>query len=231
MLSVNRLSKVFGQVQAVRGVSFALPKGRITAMLGENGAGKTTTLKMAVGFLEKDSGTVILDATRAGYVADHPVFFPWLNGTEILDLTARSAGIRRAELRNRVRALCEKILLDPAILRRRPATYSSGNAKKFAYLQNLVLAPDLLVADEPFSALDPPSIRRVRELFVEMRSRGATLLLSSHMLAEVERIADDVIIIRRGEVIARSGLVEFRSRYAPSPGQDLESIFLALTQG
>ncbi|MGZ5497045.1 MAG: ABC transporter ATP-binding protein, partial [Candidatus Aminicenantales bacterium] len=117
---------------------------------------------------------------------------------------------------------------DPALLRRRPASYSAGNAKKFAYLQNLVLAPDLLIADEPFSALDPPGIKCVRDIFCGLRDAGRTVLLSSHMLAEMERIADGFIVLRRGETIAHAGLREWRLLRSARTGPDLESVFLRL---
>ena len=231
MLNVNGIEKSFGRVRAVRGVSFSLERGRTTALLGENGAGKTTTLKIVLGFLKPDEGTVELGASRVGYVPDKPVFFPWLSGRAILDLTRRSLGRRKPEWESTVREISAKILFDPGLLDRKPGTYSAGNIKKFAYLQALAAAPELLVVDEPFSALDPPSIRRIRDLFIDMRDGGAALLLSSHMLAEMVRISDDFIVIRRGEVAARSGLPEFLTRLRPPSAADLESAFLGLMQG
>jgi ABC-2 type transport system ATP-binding protein len=231
MLRVNGLWKSYGPVAAVRGVGFSLEKGRITALLGENGAGKTTTLRIILGFLEKDAGTVELDAGRVGYVPDHPVFFPWLSGRAVLDLTQKLSGLDRPEWEPKVRGLCDKLLFDPGLLERRPGTYSAGNAKKFAFLQSLAVEPELLVVDEPFSALDPPSIKRTRDLFQEMRDRGAALLVSSHMLAEMARISDDFVVIRRGEVVARSGLAEFLTRSRPAAAADIESAFLGLIQG
>jgi ABC-2 type transport system ATP-binding protein len=231
MLRVSGLRKSFGSVRAVRDVSFTLEKGRITAMLGENGAGKTTTLKIILGFLRGDAGTVELGARRVGYIPDHPEFFSWLKGSAVLDLTARSSGAAPAVWEARVRDLCEKLLLDPVLLGRRPAAYSSGNAKKFAALQSLALAPELLVVDEPFSALDPPSIKRMRDLFVETRNTGTAVLLSSHMLTEAARISDDVVVLRRGEVAARFELGETLSPARPARGQDMESAFLSLMAG
>jgi len=231
MLTVNRLWKSYGGVRAVRGVSFSLERGRTTALLGENGAGKTTTLKIVLGFLRPDGGTIELRTGRVGYVPDQPVFFPWLNGRAILDLTRRSLGWGKPEWESSVLELSAKVLFDPGLLDRKPGTYSAGNVKKFAYLQALATAPELLVVDEPFSALDPPSIRSMRDLFIEMRDGGAALLLSSHMLAEMVRISDDFIVIRRGEVAARSGLPEFLSRLRPPAAGDLESAFLGLMRG
>lgn len=231
MLRVSGLQKSFGPVRAVRDVGFSLERGRITAMLGENGAGKTTTLKIILGFLRSDAGTIELGTRRIGYIPDHPVFFPWLRGTEVLHLTARFTGTAAAVWRPRVRALCEKLLLDPALLDRRPAAYSSGNAKKFAALQSLAAAPELLIVDEPFSALDPPSIKMMRGLFMEARNAGTAVLLSSHMLTEAARISDDVVVLRRGEVAARFGLGELQNRCRPAPAGDLESTFLSLMAG
>ncbi|MGA2532278.1 MAG: ABC transporter ATP-binding protein [Candidatus Aminicenantales bacterium] len=231
MLTVKGLRKSYGSVRAVRGVSFSLERGRTTALLGENGAGKTTTLKIVLGFLRPDEGTVEFGVSRVGYVPDQPVFFPWLSGRALLDLTRRSLGRRKPEWESNVREISAKILFDPGLLNRKPGTYSAGNVKKFAYLQALAAAPEFLVVDEPFSALDPPSIRRMRDLFIEMRDGGAALLLSSHMLAEMVRISDDFIVIRRGEVAARSGLPEFLSRLRRPAAADLESAFLGLMQG
>ncbi|HYA48639.1 MAG TPA: ABC transporter ATP-binding protein [Burkholderiales bacterium] len=215
----------------MRGVSFSLEKGRITALLGENGAGKTTILKTILGFLIPDDGTVELAARRVGYVADQPAFLPWLGGRTLLDLTRRSAGAARPDWEARVRGLCGDLRFDPRLLERPARTYSAGNVKKFAFLQSLALEPDLLLVDEPFAALDPPSVRRARDLLVAARDRGATVLLSSHMLSEVVRTSDDFIVIRRGEIAARSGLAEFLTRVGPASAGDIESAFLGLLQG
>ncbi|MGB8957466.1 MAG: ATP-binding cassette domain-containing protein [Candidatus Aminicenantales bacterium] len=232
MIEAHKLAKRFGRVEALRDVSFRTKKAAITAMLGENGAGKTTTLKLVLGFLRPDSGTVAVAPGRVGYVPDRPAFFAWLDGWTILGL-ARTLARGNPPGNGRdfgasVLAVSRSLLFDPALLRRRPASYSAGNAKKFAYLQNLVLAPDLLIADEPFSALDPPGIKCVRDIFCGLRDGGKTVLLSSHMLAEMERIADGFIVLRRGETIAHAGLKEWRLLRLARTGPDLESVFLRL---
>jgi ABC-2 type transport system ATP-binding protein len=232
VIEAHKLAKTFGRVEAVRDVSFKTKKGTITAMLGENGAGKTTTLKIVLGFLRPDSGSVAIAPGRVGYVPDRPSFFAWLDGWTILGLArSRARGSSSGNGRDfgaSVLAASRSLRFDPALLRRRPASYSAGNAKKFAYLQNLVLAPDLLIADEPFSALDPPGIKCVRDIFCGMRDAGQTVLLSSHMLAEMERIADGFVVLRRGETIAHAGLREWRLLRSARTGPDLESVFLRL---
>ena len=141
MIEAHRLAKRFGRVEALRDISFRTKKGTITAMLGENGAGKTTTLKIVLGFLRPDSGTAAIAPGRVGYVPDRPAFFPWLDGWTILGL-ARAWGRGGSSGNGRdfgasVLAVSRSLRFDPALLRRRPASYSAGNAKKFAYLQNL----------------------------------------------------------------------------------------------
>ena len=222
MIDVRRLSKRFGPVEALRDVSFRTRKGTITVLLGENGAGKTTTLRCLLGFLRPDAGAVAVSPGRIAYVPDRPVFFPGLDGWEILRLEGRDPG--PAAL-----AAARGLSFDPALLRRRPAAYSAGNAKKFAFLQAIVAGPDLLVADEPYTSLDPSGIRRVREALCGLRDAGRTVLLSSHMLAEMERIADGFVVLRRGATVAHAGLREWRLLRATRPGPDLESVVLGLT--
>ncbi|MBP7706072.1 MAG: ATP-binding cassette domain-containing protein [Candidatus Aminicenantes bacterium] len=222
MIDVRRLAKRFGPVEALRDVSFRTRKGTITVLLGENGAGKTTTLRCLLGFLRPDAGAVAVSPGRIGYVPDRPVFFPGIDGWEILRLEGRDPGPTAL-------AAARSLSFDPALLRRRPAAYSAGNAKKFAFLQALVAGPDLLVADEPYAALDPSGIRRVREALCGLRDAGRTVLLSSHMLAEMERIADGFVVLRRGATVAHAGLREWRLLRATRPGPDLESVVLGLT--
>lgn len=233
MIEVHKLAKKFGAVEALRDVSFRTRKGAITAMLGENGAGKTTTLRIVLGFLRPDGGSVAIAPGTVGYVPDRPAFFPWLDGWTILELgrdrgRAPVSGGNGRAFGASVLEAARRLLFDPALLRRRPAAYSAGNAKKFAYLQCLVLGPDLLVADEPFSALDPPSIKCVRDLLCGLRDSGKAVLVSSHMLAEMERIADAFVVLRRGQTIAHAGLREWRLMRAARTGPDLESVFLKL---
>ena len=233
MIEARRLSKRFGPVEALRDVSFKTPKGAITVMLGENGAGKTTTLKVVLGFLRPDAGSVTIAPGRVGYVPDRPAYFPWLDGWAILGpgRPARNGGGNGngRDFRARVLAVSRELLFDPGLLRRRPSTYSAGNLRKFAYLQNLVGAPDALVVDEPYAALDPPSVKAVREVFLALREAGKTVLLSSHMLAEMERIADAFVVIRRGATIAHAGLREWRLMRSARTTPDLESVFLRLS--
>jgi ABC-2 type transport system ATP-binding protein len=232
VIEVHKLAKRFGRIEALHDVSFRTRKGAITAMLGENGAGKTTTLRIVLGFLRPDAGSVAVAPGTVGYVPDRPVYFPWLDGWTVLGLgRTRAAAPANGNGRAFGAAVLDtarSLLFDPTLLRRRPATYSAGNAKKFAYLQSLVLGPDLLVADEPFSALDPPSIKAVRDLLCGLRDSGKAVLVSSHMLAEMERIADAFVVLRHGQTIAHAGLREWRLMRSTRTGPDLESVFLKL---
>ena len=213
VLRVDRLSKSYGKVRAVEEVSFAIPKGSVTAFLGRNGAGKTTTLKMILGFLRPDSGRIELETLGTGYVPERPVFFPWLRGREILSLTARSFGLSKRTLAKKTEEYSGSISFDTGLLSRRVETYSLGNQKKFSYLQSLVISPDLMIVDEPFSGLDPVSIRDTQAMFLSLKKKGQTLVLSSHLMAETEKICDEFIILRQGRVAVHADFQDFRDRY------------------
>ena len=225
ILRVRGLSKRYGRIRALRGADFGLRRGAITAFLGENGAGKTTAVKLILGFLRPDSGRVELAVRRIGYVPERPVFFPWLKGEEIIALTARQSGIEMEERRRKTGRLADRIAFATELLDRRVPTYSLGNQKKFAYLQSLLIDPELLIVDEPFSSLDPYSIRMVRDLFLEMKKDGKTLFLSSHLISEMEKIADEFIIIKKGHIVVHGDLDHLRFG-APATPPDLENLFL-----
>lgn len=239
MIEARHLAKRFGPVEALRDVSFRTRRGTITALLGENGAGKTTTLKIVLGFLKPGAGSVNLAPGRIGYVPDRPSFFPWLDGWSILELgrgggpngrgNGRGSGRGNGgDFRARVLAVSRDLLFDPGLLRRRPGSYSAGNARKFAYLQSLADPPDLLVVDEPYASLDPPGVKAVRDVLGGLRESGRTVLLSSHMLAEMERLADGFVVLRRGVTIAHAGLREWRVLRSSRTAPDLETVFLRL---
>lgn len=218
VLRAERLAKSFGAVEAVKDATFEVHPNAITCFLGENGAGKTTVLKLLLGFLRPDWGRFSLAAGRIGYVPERPVFFPWLRGDEILQCTARAFGLSRSDAAASVELLCRSIAFDRRLLSRKPHTYSLGNQKKLSYLQSLFIQPDLLIVDEPFSALDPISIRGMRTLFRQIRTQGKALLLSSHLISELEKVCDEFIIIKAGRVVAQGSL---------SSPPDLESLFLS----
>lgn len=207
------LGKRYGRVAALSDASFFAPGNAITVLMGENGAGKTTAIKIIMGFLRPDTGWVEARVSRAAFVPDRPVFFPWLSGREILEATARAFGVGAVEAARKEAELSERLGFDPTLLDRRVSGYSLGNQKKLAYLQSLLISPGLLVADEPFSSLDPPAIRSVRGLFLDLKRDGATLLLSSHLISEMERICDSFVIVRAGRVIVQEGLDHLRENF------------------
>ena len=220
VLSVRGLARRFGNVLAVRDVSFSIEAGRVTALLGENGAGKSTTLRIVLGFLRKDAGEIRGSASIAGYVPEQPAFFPWARGSELLSCAALCHGVSPAAASERLRRWGERLSFSDELLPRRVSTYSQGNRKKFSYLQSLILEPDLFIADEPFAALDPPSIRNARQIFRELADAGRAILLSSHLIAEIAKIYDDLIVIHRGAVVLQA------RREDLGPDADLEALFL-----
>lgn len=213
ILEARGLARRFGRITAVRSADFDIRTGKVTAFLGENGAGKTTTLRMLLGFLRPDAGRVSVKVRRVGYVPDAPVVFSWARGWDLLELTGRRHGLPERRLLAAAESLCGRLAFEPGLLERRVMTYSAGNRKKFAYLQSLVFSPDLLVADEPFSGLDPVSISRLRELFLILKDAGTAVMLSSHVLSEMEKICDAVIILQRGKTVFQADFHRFRAEY------------------
>ncbi|MGH3409661.1 MAG: ABC transporter ATP-binding protein [Streptosporangiaceae bacterium] len=231
MISVTSLTKFYGTLTAVDGVTFSCEPGTITGFLGPNGAGKSTTLRMIAGLARPDGGYAKIagrtftelpnPARLVGILLDASALHPGLSGRTSLRIAATVAGIphRRAD-----DLLAAVGLADAAS--RRVGTYSLGMRQRLGLAQALIGAPSVLILDEPANGLDPEGITWIRTLLRDFASRGGTVLLSSHLLAEVQATADHVVIISSGRIVARGALTDLLAGSA----QSLEQIFLTVTR-
>ena len=214
-ISISGLVKTFGPTRALDGLDLEVRTGEVHGFLGPNGAGKTTTIRVLLGLLRADAGSVRLldgdpwhDAValhrRLAYVPGDVTLWPNLSGGEVIDLLGRLRGgldqKRRAEL-------LERFDLDP---RKKARSYSKGNRQKVALIAALASEVELLVLDEPTAGLDPLMEAAFRDVISEERHSGRTVLLSSHILAEVEALANRVSIIRAGRIVESGTLAELR---------------------
>jgi ABC-2 type transport system ATP-binding protein len=214
-ISISGLVKTFGHVRALDGLDLNVAEGEVHGFLGPNGAGKSTTIRVLLGLLRADAGEARLlggdpwsDAVelhrRLAYVPGDVSLWPNLSGGEAIDLLGRLRGgldeARRAEL-------LERFELDPA---KKGRAYSKGNRQKVALVAALASDVELLVLDEPTSGLDPLKETVFRECIDEVRHAGRTVLLSSHILAEVEALCDRVTIIRAGRTVESGSLADLR---------------------
>ena len=230
VVQIDSVSKSFGALQAVDGLSLTVQQGEILGFLGTNGAGKTTTIKLLLGFSRPDSGTVSVfggapDATatrrRIGYMPETAYYYPYLNIHELLRFYGGVCGMDRATLRHRAAMLIEKVGLadaGPRLLRH----YSKGMLQRAGIAQALLHDPDLLVLDEPFTGLDPLARIRLRDLIRELREQGKTIFFSSHELSEAELICDRVAMLKQGRLVWSGTMREV----AGDGHQNLERIFL-----
>ncbi len=207
-IAVHGLEKRYGSVQALKGVDLAVEEGELVGLLGPNGAGKSTLVKIAVGLVRATRGRAEVVGARAGsaaareqlgYLAELFRFPGWYTADEVLELHQRLAG-SRGGAQERARLL-ELVALAEA-RDRRVDGMSKGMAQRLGIAQALVGEPRLLLLDEPTSALDPVGRRTVRLLLEELRGRGVSVLLNSHLLSEVELVCDRVAILLAGEVVA-----------------------------
>ncbi|MCW2868531.1 MAG: ATP-binding cassette protein [Marmoricola sp.] len=208
MITIDRLSKQYGNTVAVDDVSFTAEAGRVTGFLGPNGAGKSTTLRIMVGLTRPDSGS----ATIAGrHYVDLPN--PGLEVGVLLDASAQHAGRTGREIltlsqqymglpRGRVEDMLEIVSLTEKEASRRVGEYSLGMRQRLGIAAALIGDPDVLILDEPANGLDPAGIRWMRDLLRGYADRGGTVLLSSHLLHEIEVIADDIVMIGLGRVVS-----------------------------
>jgi ABC-2 type transport system ATP-binding protein len=214
-ISISGLVKTFGPTRALDGLDLTVSTGEVHGFLGPNGAGKTTTIRILLGLLRATSGSARLldgdpwgDAValhrRLAYVPGDVSLWPNLSGGEVIDLLGR---LRGGLDPTRKASLLERFDLDP----RKPArTYSKGNRQKVALIAALAADVELLLLDEPTAGLDPLMEASFRETITSERHRGRTVLLSSHILAEVEALADRVSIIRAGRVVESGTLGQLR---------------------
>jgi ABC-2 type transport system ATP-binding protein len=227
-ISASGLVKRFGATRALDGLDLSVSTGEVHGFLGPNGAGKTTTMRILLGLLRAQGGEARLlggdpwrDAVelhrRLAYVPGDVTLWPELTGGEVIDLLGRMRGgldpHRRA-------ALIERFDLDP---RKKTRAYSKGNRQKVALVAALASNPELLILDEPTAGLDPLMEAVFRESILEERRNGRTVLLSSHILAEVEAICDRVTIIRAGRTVESGSLADLRHLTRTSISAEVEN--------
>jgi ABC-2 type transport system ATP-binding protein len=233
VIEVRGLVKTFGRVRALDGLDLAVAPGEVHGFLGPNGAGKSTTLRILLGLMRADAGTARLFGRdpwqegpalhrRLAYVPGDVSLWPNLSGGETVDLLLRMRGVDPAV--SRKAELVERFRLD---LTMRARAYSRGNRQKVALVAALATDTDLLVLDEPTSGLDPLMEQVFRECIAEHRARGAAVLLSSHILSEVERLADRVTIIREGRTVETGSVASLRLMQHATGDASLEELFLA----
>ncbi|HEY7222017.1 MAG TPA: ABC transporter ATP-binding protein [Micromonosporaceae bacterium] len=215
VIDIQKLTKTFGKVRALDGLDLTVHPGEVHGFLGPNGAGKSTTIRILLGLMRATGGQVELFGAdpwrqaaslhgRLAYVAGDVALWPGLTGGQCLDVIGATQG--RVDQQRRA-SLIERFELDPT---KRIRDYSKGNRQKVALVAALAADADLLILDEPTSGLDPLMEQAFQQCVRERRQDGITVLLSSHILAEVEALADRVSIIRRGRTVTTGSLADLR---------------------
>lgn len=220
-VEIEHLTKVFRvpmrreRVVAVRDLSLRVEPGEVYGLLGPNGSGKSTTLKIVLGLVPPTRGhtrvfgedsRLVRSRKDVGFVPENPYFYKFLSGAETVRFFGKLGGLHGAALEARVGELLELVGLTEAA-GRRVGSYSKGMLQRIGLAQALVQDPGLLVLDEPTAGVDPVGSREIRDLILELKSRGKTILLCSHLLSQVQEICDRVGILARGALV-REGRVE-----------------------
>jgi len=220
-VAVQGLTKVFpipfrrAQVTAVRELHLEVAPGQVYGLLGPNGSGKSTTLKIILGLVSPSAGQTRIfgrdsrevgSREAVGFLPESPYFYKYLTGEETLLFYGKLCGLRGRQLKARINELLALVRLEP-VKDRRLGGYSKGMLQRIGLAQALVQEPRLVVLDEPTAGVDPEGSREIRDLILDLKRRGITILLSSHLLAQVQEICDRVSILARGRLV-REGPVE-----------------------
>jgi sodium transport system ATP-binding protein len=240
MIETRGLCKVFhdkkrGQIRAVDHVSFVCKPGQIYGLLGANGAGKTTTLRMLATILEPTDGTAVVcgydvidqpEKIRAnvGFLSAATALYPRLTAQEMVEYFGRLNGIDGAELKKRVDDLFARLDMN-SFRDRRCDKLSTGMKQKTSIARTLIHDPQVMIFDEPTLGLDIMTARTIIEFIRECRQRGKTVIFSTHVMSEVEKLCDVIGIIQSGKLLAEGSLAELREHYREN---DLEEIFVTI---
>jgi ABC-2 type transport system ATP-binding protein len=217
-IELENVCKSFGPVRAVDGLSVCVPQGAVYGFLGPNGAGKTTTLRMIMDIIRPDSGTIRLFGTpassaareRIGYMPEERGLYRKMTATTVLDYFGALKGMTGAGLRQRrIEWLARMNLADHA--NKKVEELSRGMHQKLQFAVTVVNDPELVILDEPFSGLDPVNQDMLREIITGMRREGRTVLFSTHVMQEAERLCDFIVLINKGRVVVNGTLDEIRA--------------------
>jgi ABC-2 type transport system ATP-binding protein len=231
MIEAEGLGKTFGDFVAVREVSLHVAAGEMLALLGPNGAGKTTTVRMLAGILSPTTGWARiagLDVTqhaeeirqRVGVLAEMPGLYLRSTAREYLEFFGSVYGLTKAQARARITELMARFEMSD-VLNRRLSEYSKGMKQKLALIRCMLHDPDVLLLDEPTSAMDPQSARLVRDALTQLRSDRRSIILCTHNLIEAEELADHIAIIRRGQIVIEGSPLDLKARLLGRPLMEL----------
>lgn len=235
MIEVSHLTKQYGNHLAVDDVSFTVADGQICGLLGPNGAGKSTIMNILTGYLSATSGQVTVaghplpeeaDAAKAcvGYLPEQPPLYPEMTAQEYLTFAAELKGVKKAERKEQVCRAARRTGLE-AVLPRLIRSLSKGYKQRVGIAQALLGSPRLIILDEPTVGLDPAQVIEIRKLIREL-GRAHTVILSSHILSEVQAVCQQILILSKGHLAAAGSLEELTA-----DGKSLEEVFLELTDG
>lgn len=239
-IEIHDLHKIYNGFHAVDGLTVSVPQGCFFGFLGPNGAGKTTTIKMLMGLVQPNSGSMSVLGLplpekslevrqQIGLAPEDTLLFDYLTGAEYLEFVARLYGLARPLAKERARELLRMFELHENP-RKLIGEYSKGMRKRVAMAAALIHRPRLFLMDEPFEGVDAVGARMMKDILLEQVQRGATIFLTSHVLEVVERLCDRVAIIDRGKVLVQGTLAELRQQAAESAAS-LEDIFVRLVGG
>jgi ABC-2 type transport system ATP-binding protein len=224
-ISIQNLTKIYPipfrreKVTAVRDLSLSVEPGQVYGLLGPNGSGKSTTMKIVLGLVSPTAGkteifgrdsTTVESREDVGFLPENPYFYKYLTGEETLQFYGKLCGLSSAKIRERSKELLKLVGLESAA-NRRLAGYSKGMLQRIGLAQAMIQEPRLLVLDEPTAGVDPAGSREIRDLILDFKKRGITVLLCSHLLEQVQEICDRVGILNHGALIREGTLEELIS--------------------
>lgn len=247
-VEINNLTKIYPiplrkeRVIAIKRLNLNVEAGQVYGLLGPNGSGKSTTLKILLGLVTPTNGSAKIfgvesrnfaSKAEVGFLPENPYFYKFLTGAETIEFYGKICGIRGKALKERVNELLELVGLEDA-RHRRVGGYSKGMLQRIGLAQALVQSPKLIVLDEPTAGVDPVGSRQIRDMILDLKKRGMTVLLTSHLLEQVQEVCDRVGILSRGDLVREGNLedlvtIEGQTEYVISGGnEDLDKKIQAL---
>lgn len=218
-VEAQNISKTFGEVQALKDLSFVIEKGKALGLLGRNGAGKTTAIRILLGILPSDTGKVLVDNKKLSFDENTFGYLPEERGL-YLKYTVKSQlmhfaslyGMKKKEALNSIEYWLEKFEISE-YLNKKVETLSKGNKQKIQLIVAVMHDPEVIILDEPFSGLDPVNVELFKTVIRELLAKGKTLIFSSHRMADVEEFCDDIIMLKKGETILQGNLDKIKEDY------------------